>query len=176
MKWSNHIIIATSITALVSPPLVPLAALGSTAPDWLEWLYKATTGHWIKHRGVTHYVVYWLGGAVFGWFIWDYHHVITAFSLGGLSHVLADACTISGVPFSGWSDRRFHLFGGRFRTGQPGEFLFAGAVAFVCLAVAMLTRHWGSEGFSPFFYDWADYYHDGLVDAHEWKENRFRWF
>jgi hypothetical protein len=25
------------------------------------------------------------------------------------------------------------------------------------------------------FWDWPDYYHQGLIDGHEWKENRFRW-
>ena len=37
MKWINHIAIAAATTAVISPPLVPLAVLGSTAPDWLEW-------------------------------------------------------------------------------------------------------------------------------------------
>ena len=38
MKWVNHIAIAAATTAVFSPALVPVAVLGSTAPDWLEWL------------------------------------------------------------------------------------------------------------------------------------------
>jgi len=33
---------------------------------------------------------------------------------------------------------------------------------------------WSGE-YSPFFWDYPDYYHQGLIDVHEWKENRFRW-
>lgn len=101
--------------------------------------------------------------------------MVVAFAAGGLSHVMADACTVQGVPLGWWSDRRFHLFGGRFRTGQSGEYWFAGAVVLACVAVGMLSRHWGGGEFSPFFFDWADYYKSGLIDAKEWKENRFRW-
>ncbi|WP_318409140.1 hypothetical protein [Photobacterium leiognathi] len=32
----------------------------------------------------------------------------------------------------------------------------------------------GSGSFSPFFFDWGGYYNQGLIDAAEWKANRFR--
>ena len=51
--------IAGATTAVVAPPMVPVALLGSTAPDWLEWVFKAV-GRRVKHRTVTHYVA---GGA-----------------------------------------------------------------------------------------------------------------
>jgi inner membrane protein len=174
MKWVNHVAIGGAATAVWRPELVPLAVLGSTAPDWLEWLLKAM-GRRVTHRTVTHYVVYWVMGILFGLFLWDFHHALTAFCAGGLSHVLADALTIQGVPMGWWSDRRFHLFGGRLRTRQMGEYWVAGGVVVICLAIGMMTKHWGNQDFSPFFYDWADCYKRGLCDAKEWKENRFRW-
>lgn len=174
MKWVNHIAIAGAITAVWRPELVPVSVLGATAPDWMEWALKAV-GRRVGHRTVTHYVAYWVMGLLFGLFAWDYHYFITAFSAGGLSHVMADACTLMGVPLGWWSDRKFHLFGGRLRTGQMGEYWVTGAVVLVCIGVATMTRHWGSGAYSPFFWDWADYYHDGLIDGHEWKSNRFRW-
>lgn len=128
----------------------------------------------VKHRTSTPIVAYCLFGLAFGLLVWDWHYAVSAFAAGRLSHVLADACTAQGVPLGWWSDRRFHLFGGRFRTGQPGEYWFAGMVVLACVGIAILTRHWGGE-FSPFFFDWADYYHRGLIDAAEWKANRFRW-
>ena len=116
MKWINHLAIAGATTALVSPALVPVALLGSTAPDWLEWVIKAVSGHNLKHRGVTHYVLGWIIGLVFAVLLWDFHGILAAFFWGGLTHVLADSLTVTGVPFSPHSDRRFHLFGGRLRT------------------------------------------------------------
>jgi inner membrane protein len=175
MKWVNHVAIAGATTAVWRPELVPLAVLGSTAPDWMEWAYKWTTGRHIKHRGATHYVTSWLFGLGFGLWVWDWHFALSAFAAGGLSHVLCDACTASGVPLSGWSDRRFHLFGGRLKTGQMGEYWVAGAVVLACIGVAALTKSWGGGGFSPFFPDYADMYKKEIIDAAEWKANRFRW-
>jgi acyl-CoA synthetase (AMP-forming)/AMP-acid ligase II len=40
------------------------------------------------------------------------------------------------VPLGWWSDRRFHLFGGRFRTGQLGEYWFSGAIVLACIGLA----------------------------------------
>jgi inner membrane protein len=174
MKWVNHVAIAGATTAVWRPELVPLAVLGSTAPDWLEWV-SAALGRKVKHRTVTHFVAYWVFALAFGLAVWDWHFALTAFAAGGLSHVMCDALTVQGVPLGWWSDRRFHLFGGRFKTGQMGEYWFAGAVVLACVGVAMLTRHWGGGEFSPFFFDWADYYNRGLIDGQEWKENRFRW-
>jgi len=177
MKWVNHIAIAGAGAAVWRSELVPLAVLGSTAPDWLEWAYTLTTRRKIKHRGATHYVSAWVAGLLFALYAWDWHFAIAAFAGGGLSHVLCDALTVQGVPLGWWSDRRFHLFGGRIRTGIGwGEYWVAGAFVLACVGIGLLTRHWGGGGgFSPFFWDWADYYHKGLIDGHEWKENRFHW-
>lgn len=174
MKWVNHIAIAGATCAVWKPELVPLAVLGSTAPDWLEWVLQAM-GRRVRHRTVTHYAASWLFGLGFGVFVWDYHHALTAFAAGGLSHVFCDSLTVQGVPLGWWSDRRFHLFGGRFRTGQSGEYWFSGAIVLACIGVAALTKHWDAGHYSPFFWDWADCYQQGLIDGKEWKDNRFRW-
>jgi inner membrane protein len=174
MKWVNHIAIAGSIAAVWRPELVPVAILGATAPDWLEWALKALKQR-VRHRTVTHYVINWLLGLLFGMFIWDFHHALTAFFAGGLMHVLCDALTVQGVPLGWWSDRRFNLFGGRLRTGQMGEYWVSGAVVVICFGLAAMTRHWGGGDYSPFFWDWAEYYHSGLIDGKEWKDSRFRW-
>lgn len=94
-----------------------------------------------------------------------------AFAWGGVSHILTDAMTVSDVSFSPYSDRRFHLFGGRFRTGDPIEYAISAAVVLICIALTHVT---GGQGFVPFFYDWAGMYERGLIDTLEWKANRFR--
>lgn len=174
MKWINHVAIAGATCAVWRPELVPLAVLGATAPDWLEWVLKAV-GYRVRHRTVTHYLVSWLAALLFGLFVWDFHHAITAFAAGGLSHVLCDAFTIQGIPLGWWSDRRFNLFGGRLRTGNSGEYIFSGVIVVVCFGIALYTKQWHEGDYSPFFYDWSDYYQKGLIDGKEWKENRFRW-
>lgn len=94
-----------------------------------------------------------------------------AFAWGGVSHILTDAMTVSGVPFSPYSDRRFHLFGGRFRTGDPIEYAISAAIIVICIGISHLI---GESSFSPFFFDWAGYYDKGLIDGSEWKTNRFK--
>jgi hypothetical protein len=96
--------------------------------------------------------------------------------VGGLSHVLADACTVMGVPFSPHSDRRFHLFGGRLRTGGSGEYGVAWGLVAVCLVIAVLFKPHGGSGWYPFFYDWAGLYQSGVIDGYEWKQNRLKFF
>ena len=100
MKWINHIAIAGATTALVNPTLVPVAIIGSTAPDWLERVIKLVTGRDVTHRGVTHYVLAWIIALAFALLLWDFHGILAAFFWGGLTHVLADSMTVSGVPFS----------------------------------------------------------------------------
>ncbi|CAH7245190.1 hypothetical protein VCHA56P515_390001 [Vibrio chagasii] len=41
----------------------------------------------------------------------------------------------------------------------------------VCIALSHLT---GSTGFAPFFFNWGGMYQEGVIDALEWKTNRFR--
>jgi inner membrane protein len=39
MTWKSHIAIATAVTLPFNPMAIPVAALGSTAPDWSEWIF-----------------------------------------------------------------------------------------------------------------------------------------
>lgn len=170
MRWFNHTLIAGAACALVSPPHVAVCVAGATAPDWMEFVMKAG-GRRVKHRGVTHIFTHWLIASLAFIFVWDYQGIGTAFALGGVSHILTDAMTVSGVPFSPYSDRRFHLFGGRFRTGDPAEYAIAALFVIACIGVSHLT---GGAGFAPFFYDWGGLYNQGVIDGYEWKQNRFR--
>ena len=40
MTWKSHIAIATAVTLPFNPMAIPVAVLGSTAPDWSEWILK----------------------------------------------------------------------------------------------------------------------------------------
>ncbi len=90
-----------------------------------------------------------------------------------MTHILTDAMTVSGVPLSSYSDRRFHLFGGRFRTVEPVEYGISACVLFVCIGLMNLMP---SGSWTPFFYDWAGYYESGVIDGYECRVNRFRIF
>ncbi|TAL10807.1 MAG: hypothetical protein EPO02_06325, partial [Nitrospirae bacterium] len=36
-----------------NPVLVPVAVLGSTAPDWLEWAWAKAIGGYVLHKGAS---------------------------------------------------------------------------------------------------------------------------
>jgi inner membrane protein len=169
VKWFNHLLIAGATCAVVAPQLVPVALLGSTAPDWMEWVSGAL-GRKVKHRTVTHVMTYWIAAMLFCGLLWDFHGIGLAFAYGGFTHVLADSLTIMGVPLLPGSDRRTNLFGGRLRTGEMGEFVVAGGIAAACFFMAGNLHT--SENFFPFFYGWGDLYKSGVIDAYEWKQNR----
>jgi len=181
MKWQNHILIGGALGAVINPVAVPFSVLGATAPDWIEYILKFV-GINVRHRTVTHVVMYWLAGVLFFWLVWDFRHIGLGFALGGFSHVMADSLTIAGVPFSPWSDARFHLFGGKLRTGRPGEYIVAGLFAVSCFFITMYSNGLSASekksesSFLPFFFDWKGYYDDGLIDGSEWKRNRFKFF
>ena len=169
MKWINHILIAGSIAAVVSPSLVAPAIAGATAPDWMESLLKAV-GRPVKHRTTTHVFTHWLIAGIATSFLWDFHGIFAAFCWGGFSHILTDGMTVSGVPFSPYSDRRFHLFGGRFRTGEPVEYAISAVIVMISITLNAMI----GDSFAPYFYDWSGLYAEGMIDASEWKANRFR--
>ena len=180
MKWQNHIIIGASFGAVVNPLVIPVAVLGATAPDWIEYILKIC-GHRVRHRTVTHVVMYWVAAMLFFWLVIDYRHFGLGFAIGGFSHVIADSFTIAGVPFSPASDARFHLFGGKLRTGNAGEYIVAGLIALMCFGwiyyspTSFKNSHDSeTSGFMPFFYDWKKEYDNGIVDGSEWKENRLK--
>ena len=53
MRWAAHIAVGAGLAAAVNPLTIPAAVIGATAPDWLEWLFKAF-GQPVRHRTVTH--------------------------------------------------------------------------------------------------------------------------
>jgi len=55
------------------------------------------------------------------------------FGIGYLTHWVADSMTISGVPISPYDKHKIHLFGGKLRTGDMGEYI----ISFSLLAVAV---------------------------------------
>lgn len=173
MKWVNHIVIGGSLSIAFNPVMLPVAVLGSTAPDWLEGIIKKF-GYPIAHRAETHYLILWVSLCLFSLLVADIYNIIFWFALGGLSHVLADSLTVMGVPFGWWNTKRFHLFGGRLKTGESGEYFVSGGVAFLALVIGYGSGNFTEEKFFPFFYQWHNLYQDGVIDGHEWKTNRFK--
>lgn len=173
MKWVSHVLIAGSVCAVFSPIAVPAAVVGSTAPDWLEWVIRGIRrDKRVKHRGMTHYFAAWALLALFAHFVWDVRGWVFWFAFGGAVHWVCDALTVSGAPLGWWSDRRMTLFGGKVHTGGVMEYLIAGAVVFVC-ALVIWTRSSAGGGFLPFFYHWGSFYEQGVIDGFEWRANRF---
>lgn len=177
MRWGAHIAIGIGIGAAIEPLAIPAAVIGATAPDWIEYILRAV-GRPVRHRTVTHVCAYWLALIAVFWLAGvggvEWGGRAFGFALGGASHVFADACTVSGVPFWPWSTRRFHLFGGRLRTGQPAEIMIAAAVLAGGIGLGVLLHSGGGGGYLPFFPDYADKYTRGVIDASEWRAHRFR--
>ena len=107
--------------------LIPLRALGALVVDVVARI--------IPHRGLTHWLVTWFllsaliteVSTLAGWGL----AIPLAFSLGYLSHLVADCLTFSGVPLLGpLSSRSFHLLprGLRFRYDSPVQWLIVLAV------------------------------------------------
>lgn len=174
MRWFNHAAVAGALAAVVEPGAVPLAMLGATAPDWLEFVIRAVRGRPVKHRTVTHVLTSWLVAVVFFAAVWDFHGYGLAFACGGLIHWFQDSLTVTGVPVTWWSDRRTTLLGGRMRTGDVGEYVLTGVIVLVCAGIIAARDPDG--GYLPFFRNWPGLYSAGLVDGYEWRAHRFEWF
>ena len=92
----------------------------------------------VRHRGLTHYgltaMLILIISSLLGWRL-GYADVGVAFGLGYLSHLLADALTLSGVPLLWPFSGKVHLLPRplRIRTGGPAE-----QVIFVGLSVIVL--------------------------------------
>ena len=173
MRWVSHILIAGAVCAVFNPAAVPAAVLGSTAPDWFEFIKRAAMpDRRVKHRGSTHYLAGWLLLAAAAWFVWDWRGWLYWFAIGGAVHWFCDALTVTGAPLGWWSDRRMTLFGGKVHTGGVSEYFITGIVVLVC-AVLVWSKHSTTSGFIPFFYHWGDYFEKGLIDGMEWRTNRF---
>lgn len=175
MKWISHSAIGGSSAAIINPIYAPVAILGATAPDWLEWVLSATGVH-VTHRKETHYLIVWV--VAFGVSLFAVNlpamDLVAAFFWGGVTHILTDALTVQGVPFSPTSRRRFHLFGGRLRTGSIQEYIIAATLSALFVLVAMQTHRANSGDFIPYFFDWDGAYEQGIIDAYEWRQNRWK--
>jgi inner membrane protein len=169
MKWVNHIIIGGSTGAVIDPMIAPYAIFGSILPDLAEKFLPVT-----RHRAETHYLALWIALVIFSFFIFDMKGILLGISWGAVTHVLADALSVSGVPFSPWSSNRFHLLGGRLRLGAPAEYMISFSILVICALIVFNTH--GKGSFTPFFFNYKDFYEEGIIDGYEWRQNRFRVF
>ena len=174
MRWVSHVLIGGSVCALWQPVWVPVAVLGATAPDWLEWLGRshAPLGR-AHHRGATHNLLGWLLLGLAGLLAPHWGEALIAFALGGILHWFCDALTISGAPLTWWSMHRSTLFGGRLRQGSRTERALAMAIALACALLWAPRFDHPDSDFSPFFMPWQRHYQSGLLDAAEWRMHRF---
>ena len=178
MTWKSHIAISTAITLPFNPAAIPIAAIGATAPDWLEYALKFF-GVRVTHREETHYLIIPIAIIVFSFFF-DFKNLIFWFGIGYLSHWIADSLTRSGVPISPWDMNRVHFFGGKLVTGEPAEYI----VAFSILAFSVLIfrgefdffRSNEEPKFNAYYINYKKLYDEGIIDEKEFKENRFKLF
>jgi inner membrane protein len=191
MTWLSHTSIATAIALPISPAYIPVIVLGSTAPDWLEYVLNAL-GINVEHRKETHYLTSWLILIFIALFI-DFNNMLFWFAIGGLSHVVEDSLTVSGIPFSPYSTHRFHLFGGaleessfyKFRTGSMVEYVIAfailGLVVFFVNPASNFIQNYNKTGeqksnYNVYYQNYKKLYEDGIIDEKEYKELRFKMF
>ena len=164
MTWITHTFFAFATSHILGLPVVP-AVLGSTAPDWLEDVWGIR-----EHRGITHYVLLWIGAFALAFFVWLWlrHDVFLhflSFIYGGLTHIFLDSLTPSGVPV-GVGKVRVRI-GGLIRTGKLSEWVFLALVVFA---------------FSPFLFSgvklgWGtarELHEKGIIDKREYLERRFK--
>ncbi|MGP9768274.1 metal-dependent hydrolase [Halomonas sp. AOP13-D3-9] len=117
---SAGVIITPSYGVMPGLAVAAMALPGSTAPDWLEIRIGPAT--LIPHRTVTHWLLPWLGLAGVSAASLPDAPLLAAllfgFSVGGLSHVIGDAGTPSGVPV--WHPAKRHSM--RLWDGGTSEF------------------------------------------------------
>ena len=184
MTWLSHSTIATAIVLPINPVMLPVIVAGSTAPDWLENLFRFF-GFEIEHRKETHYLSHWIILIIIS-FLVDFRDIIFWFAIGGFTHILEDSLTISGVPLSPWNSSRFHLFGGalqetafyKFRTGSLNEYI----IAFFILGFSIflvnpnLSIFKKNNEFNPYLTNYKKLHKERIIDEREYKENRFNFF
>jgi len=176
MTWKSHIAIATAVTLPFNAELIPIAAAGATAPDWIEWILKFFGIH-CQHRKETHYLIIPLAIIALSFLI-DYRNILFWFGIGYLTHWVADSLTISGVPLTPWDNRKIHFFGGALRTGEPKEYVYSfGLLAIsVFLFKPTLASFTGENSFNPYNVNFKHLYEQKIIDEKEYYDNRFRFF
>jgi inner membrane protein len=165
MTWITHTAFA-GLSAWIFGLHSGLAVLGSTSPDWFEDFFGIK-----EHRGITHWFSLWFLVFVFflalslegvGWAVYP-----LSFVYGGLSHVVLDALTVSGVPL-GFSKLRIRI-GGLVRTGKTSEWVF---LALIVVFLVPLLRLDVKVGYSK----WRELYDGKVIDRREYEERRFKIF
>lgn len=176
MTWKSHTAIAAAVTLPFNPAALPAALLGSTAPDWSEWILKFF-GIKVQHRGATHYLIVPILIITCS-LILDYKSVIYWFGIGYLTHWFADSLTISGVPLTPWDRNRVHFFGGKLKTGEMMEYIIAFSLLAMSVTVAkpLLNLNFEKEAFSVFSMDYAKLNDERIIDNMEYLEKRFKFF
>ncbi len=165
MTWITHSAFA-GLTGWIFGLNTGLAILGSTSPDWAEDLFGVR-----EHRGFTHFLVLWFGVFIFFLVLvlegvnWAMYGL--SFVYGGLSHILLDALTVSGVPL-GFSNVRIRI-GGLIRTGKVSEWVF---LALLLVFLTPLVRLDIKFGYNK----WRELYFQGVLDKREYEERMFRIF
>ena len=179
MTWKSHIAIATACAIPFNPALVPAVALGSTAPDWSEWVLKFF-GVQVQHRGMTHYLYIPVAIIILSFFL-DFQNIMFWFGIGYLTHWLADALTPSGVPISQYDNHRIHFFGGKIKTGSFMEYILA--FGFLLLVISLVkpldmlkNQNDLNNNFNVYFNDYGKMYNQKIIDEKTYKEHRFDLF
>lgn len=173
MTWKSHIAIATAVAIPFNPIAIPFSILGSTAPDWSEAIMKLF-GHHVEHRGATHYLIVPL--AIIGLsFIIDYHNFIFWFGVGYFTHWFADSLTVSGVPLSPNARHKIHFFGGKFKTGDPIEYIISFGFLLIVLLIVKpdLDDIEDEYKYNPYFTEYGKLHDQGVIDEKEYHEKRF---
>ena len=165
MTWLTHGTFAYLTASLLG--INPyIAVVGSTAPDWLEDTLGVK-----EHRGPTHYLILWVGAFLLSLLLVGIKPVHTfgvqllAFTYGGLTHLLLDALTVSGIPL-GVGKTRIRI-GGLIRTGKLSEWVF---LALTFAVLFPLVHSGASLGFGTA----RELYEKGIIDLREYRELRFR--
>ena len=117
MTWISHIAVGTA-TAKFFGFNYYLAAFGSILPDLAERLLPGK----VAHRGLTHSLALWSITLFLTWNQPQMRAVILGVCIG---HLLMDALTVTGVPVFDENSKSLTLFGGKIRTGKPGEYIIA---------------------------------------------------
>lgn len=124
MTWVSHSIVAVSVASLVgsAPADVVVAAFASRLPDQLEII------PFLGHRGWSHSIAVW---SVITIIVALMDPASVIYLLGPLSHIVADALSISGIPVFGRRSRMIRL--PLYRTGRLSELVAVFAIAGVAI-------------------------------------------
>ena len=144
MKWVTHQTVGAGMAYVMGLPLLAVGAawFGSIAPDVLDQkLAKLVPGDrktafYKVHRRTTHWLGWWIAIWIAAFAVPDLDKAIeglpelpllvAGLGFGGVSHILLDMCTPSGVPLKPFSySPRFSLK--LCKTGSLGEYLFLAA-------------------------------------------------